>query len=178
MKEHPLLAGFNRWLATPLGSLSGFIYLVLAVLVLCDVVLRTAGVAVSGTSELSESLLVIAIFMGLAHTQSDYGNIGMEFVANAMAPPRRRIAKLASLALAMVISAGLLIGTAGMALASFSMGEFTSTSFQLPIWPGKAAICVGFALLLVELALQFADVLRGGSGEAGTPPPESQGHQT
>lgn len=134
-------------------------------LVVADIGIRTAGIAVSGTTELTEVLLVIAIFAGLAYTQSEFGNIGMELVANALSPERKRLARLGSVVLCLVICTVLAVGTGKMALQSLQLGEYMSTSVNLPLWPGKAVICAGFVFLSIELALQIRDLLFGGDGE-------------
>ena len=155
MRKPVLFSEFEKRIAEPMGSLSGLIHMLLALLVLVDVILRTVGVSLSGTTELTESLIVVAIYFGLVFTQSERAHIGMDFVVNALSPQRRRVAEISTLGVAMLVALALLYGTGQTALKSIELGEYTSTAFNLPLWPAKLALCAGLLLMTIQILLQM-----------------------
>ncbi len=155
MNRPVLLPHFEKRIAEPIGSLSGLIHIALALIVLIDVILRTAGVSVSGTTELTESLIVVAIYFGLIFTQSERAHIGMDFLTNALPPAGRRVTDILSLGVAALISIALLYGTGNTALKSIELGEYTSTAFNLPLWPAKVALWLGLLMMTIQIGLQM-----------------------
>jgi TRAP-type C4-dicarboxylate transport system permease small subunit len=162
MTQTPRWSWFEERIATPLGSASGLIYILLAVLSLIDIVLRSMSISVSGTTEISESLVVVAIYLGLVFTQAGRAHIGMDFVLNALSPRRKRIAELFSLAMTFIISIALIWSTTQSAIKSIELGEYTSTAFNLPLWPAKVALCLGLALMALQVFVQFVRLLLDG----------------
>jgi|688.fasta_scaffold25173_2 TRAP-type C4-dicarboxylate transport system permease small subunit len=166
---------FEERVATPLGSLSGVIYILMALISLVDIVFRSLSISVSGATEVSESLVVVAIYLGLVFTQAGRAHIGMDFALNALGPAQKRLADLASLGLTFLISLALIWATTRSAIKSIELGEYTSTAFNLPLWPAKVVLCVGLALMAVQVLIQFLRLLFDGENRVNQPSNDSMG---
>lgn len=162
MTKSPRFSWFEDRVAIPLGSLSGLLYILLALIALVDIVLRSFSISVSGASEVSESLVVVAIYLGLVFTQAGRAHIGMDFALNALQPEQRRFADLISLGLTFIISLALIWSTAQSAIKSIELGEYTATSFNLPLWPAKVVLCIGLVLMTIQVLIQFVRLLLDG----------------
>lgn len=113
------------------------------------------GRSIPGAVEGSEVVLVIAVFLGLGLAQRQSTHVATAVVTNRV--PARIAAAMRSFGLAMVVVFALwvMITTLAKAQHSFQTGEARFGLVQVPIWPGRLAITLGFLLLSLEAALDL-----------------------
>ncbi|WP_353988363.1 TRAP transporter small permease [Ruicaihuangia caeni] len=123
--------------------------LLLALAITADVLARFfTGRSLVGMVELSETLLVSMVFLGLSYCGYLGAHISMNLVTLAL--PSRVAA--AARVVAAVLVTGLLIwmfwATAGRAIDSFTSGEFKFGLAHWPLWPARTAIAVGILVTI------------------------------
>jgi TRAP-type mannitol/chloroaromatic compound transport system permease small subunit len=77
--------------------------------------------------------------------------------------------------LTFLISLALIWATTRSAIKSIELGEYTSTAFNLPLWPAKVVLCVGLALMAVQVLIQFLRLLFDGENRVNQPSNDSMG---
>ncbi len=135
---------------------------------------------VPGTLEFTESTMVLVVFGALAFTQSKRGHIRVEILYN-FGGPRTRALLDAFTHLSAFIYFGLLCWLGIQeAIYSWEISEASMGSIRFPLFPARALLVVGSALLLLQLAVDIASDLaravRGGEGLS-APSPDSQAFQ-
>jgi TRAP-type mannitol/chloroaromatic compound transport system permease small subunit len=88
-----------------------------------------------------------------------------------MAPRRRALLDLVTSPLAALFCIALLWGAWDWAESSWRMGEVTSATTRIPVWPFKWALVLGAAVLLLQVAAKAVRDLRVATGRAEPPPP-------
>lgn len=115
-----------------------------------------------GTFEATEALMVVAVFLALAHTQARGQHIAVDLVVSRLGPAARRGLDL--LAKLLTLGVFVLIAWRGwvLALTSFSIREYASGIVQFPVYPSKLALALGATLMVLQTAVDVARVLRDG----------------
>lgn len=127
-----------------------------------DVFLRTfAGRGIPGAVEITEVVLVIAVFLGMMTASIDGMHIRATLVTGALRPTPRRHVRVVGSLIAIATTGWLLYGALLRAIASVTSGEYRFGLVQVPIWPARVAIVVGLFGLLVALILHTIEVARG-----------------
>ncbi len=127
------------------------IFLIMIVTVI-DVVTRGVSArSVPGMIESAEIILVAAAFLGLGYAQRMKAHVSTSFFMDALPASVARILRRAGLGVVFVYVAGATVVSARRAWAAFQGGEVRFGLIEIPQWPVRAAIAIGFALLLVEL---------------------------
>jgi TRAP-type C4-dicarboxylate transport system permease small subunit len=108
---------------------------------------------VTGTLEITEAALVLIIFLGLAYTQRRRGHIRVTLVTRHLPQSARDLLYI----LVMLIGAGLTAwytwAAYTYAIRSYNINEMEWGVLIFHVWPIKAAISVGWALLSVQFLL-------------------------
>lgn len=141
--------------------LAGVMVLVVTAAVMAQVVGRHVAQAMPGVLEGIQLLLVAITFLGLAYTQSHYAHIRMEFVIDNLPPGWRRRAELVSLLLSLAVFMLITYVGGAKAYESWRMNDTSMGLIAFPLWPSKAFVPVGSALLCLRLMMQLADVWSG-----------------
>lgn len=154
-----------RWLDRAhiaLGSVSGALIIAMIGLVAVDVVIRKLfAVTIPGASEVNVLLLVALVYLGLAGAQARGAHFAVDVVvARLPAPARRAVSALTTLA-SLAFAGTLTWFTYGKAMDSYLSGEASFGVVAFPIWPSRAAITLGFALLTLQLAVQLLRLVAG-----------------
>jgi TRAP-type C4-dicarboxylate transport system permease small subunit len=135
---------------------------------------------VPGTLEFTESTMVLVVFGALAFTQSKRGHIRVEIFYN-FGGPRSRALLDAFTHLIALIYFGLLCWVGIQeAIYSWEISEASMGTIRFPLFPARALLAIGTALLLLQLVTDIAgDLARAISGDEGTsaPPPDTQAFQ-
>lgn len=152
----PLTSRLSRLGAT-IATCGLFVIMASATL---DVASRNlSGRSVPGVVEISEIMLVIGAFLGLAYAQRMKAHVATSLFVELLPLMAARIMR----ALGLVIVAayiGLAVAvSAQRAFASFQSGEVRFGLIEIPQWPARAAIAIGFALLLLEIIRDIGRVL-------------------
>lgn len=124
-----------------------------------------AGRSVPGVVESAEIILVIGVFLGLAYAQRIKAHVATSIITELFPAPMARVMRILGL---LIVSFYIGLATwvsAGRAIASFQTGEVRFGLIEIPQWPARAAIAIGFALLLLEM---LRDVVRTANGQVAT----------
>ena len=112
---------------------------------------------VPGALEITESIIVLIVFGGLAYAQMRNNHIRVEIFYD-FAGPRTKAAMDCFAYLMAMIFFGLLIWQAiNELLFSWEINEATLGIVRIPLWPTRLILAVGTALLLVQLAIDLLE---------------------
>ena len=103
--------------------------------------------------------------LGMAWILSARRHIAVNAVTGLMPPRGRGVAELVALAAVFLFSAIVLWHGWAIFYDSFERGRTTGSLMNLPAWIAELAVPVGFALLLVQSAIEAALVVRDGAHE-------------
>lgn len=111
---------------------------------------------VPGATEAISSLLVIIVYGALSHVQRQRSHIRMEMLYASAGPRARAVMDLVAHLIALGFFGLMLRQTTLDAAWSWSIKQTEVGLIRFPVYPFKAALAVGLAVLLVQLV---ADVL-------------------
>jgi len=137
----------DRWAATLAGLALFLMMLVGAANVIGT---KLFGIPVPGTYELTEALMVASAFLAMALAHADKAHIRVELLVNRLGPRGRALAD----AFTELCTAAFFTGIAwfgwSAAIHSLRVGEFSSGSLPMPLWPARMALAVGATLMIVQ----------------------------
>ena len=141
-----------------INILSMITILLIMALTIVGIMARIIGLPFSGVTNLSESLLVIAIYLSIAYTQQTKQHIAVEFFVASLNEKNRKILSTINILIPIVICSVIVFTGWDYALQSWNLREKMDGAPFYPIYPPKIAVAVGVSLLWLQL---FADLLRG-----------------
>ena len=158
---HSLEKALNYVAATFLFSLM--------LLACAEVVMRKLfNSPIHGQADLVEISIPTMGFFGLAYCQRMAGHVRMEIVINALKGRAYWLFEFISNLATIIICMLMIYGTWNHFLRAYELGDSTM-DVELPIWPPKLIIALGFCILLGRLFISFFGylrMLRDPSGEA------------
>jgi TRAP-type C4-dicarboxylate transport system permease small subunit len=109
-----------------------------------------------GTFELTEALMVLGVFLALAHTQARRQHIAVDLVTRRLGRGARGALDLFARLLTLGVFA--LIAWQGwvLGLGSLRVREYAPGIVQFPLYPSKLALAVGATLMVLQ---SLVDVL-------------------
>lgn len=146
-------------IARIINVLSMVTFFVIMLLTIVGIVSRILGGPFSGLTNLSESLLVIAVYCGIAYAQQVKQHVAVEFFISRLAKTPKKVLSIINLVIPLCVCTILVIICWGYASESWQLREKMDGAPFYPIYPPKIAIAVGISLLWLQL---FADLLREG----------------
>lgn len=142
-----------------LAALVGVMLAVLLLLVVYDVVARQVGwPSAPWTVPLAEYYVIYLTFLPAAWILRQNGHVAVEFLAGKLGP-RRASAALSRVTLLIALAACATAAwySAALVLDDLQRGiALTSGGLEVPRWAVRAAIPLGFTLLVVELCRSIA----------------------
>lgn len=111
---------------------------------------------IAGMLEGVELLLVFSVFLSLAGTQAAKGHIAVDIVLDRLQGSKRAALEAFIAALGVLLFAAATWATAGMALRSVQIEEYSAGLIAFPIYPAKILVALGCLLLTVQLCHEFA----------------------
>lgn len=121
-------------------------------LVVVDVVGRKLfNSPLSGTTEIAEVTLVGVVYLSISYVQRLRGHVNVDLFINLLPAPLRVGVELASLVMALLMSALITWGTALFAWESVRLQDYTMGIARVPVWPAKVVVAAGFGLLSLRL---------------------------
>lgn len=137
-----------------LGVLATLATISMMIFITIDVVVRTtSGASVPGVLELSETVLVAAVFLGMAYTGATNGHIAVDLVTDRIPKQISRWVVAVGWTLTCVILAWMLYATGVRAIDSLQSNETRMGLVNWPLWPARWFIVIGlFAMLLIAIA--------------------------
>ncbi|MEI2414557.1 TRAP transporter small permease [Orrella sp. JC864] len=140
------------WLSVFIGGVGLFLSMFAGI---ADVVTSKFGHPIHGAYELSESVMVLVVFGGLAYAQIQRKHIRVELIY-LQAGPRMQSLMDVLADLAGIAFFGLLLWQGwNEALYSLSIDEATSGAVRFPLYPARFALAFGAALYLLQLLLDL-----------------------
>jgi TRAP-type C4-dicarboxylate transport system permease small subunit len=137
-----------------LGLLAAYATFAMMVLVVVNVTGRYLfNAPVTGTLEITESLLVITILMALALTQFHDGHIRVTILTRRMPPMLARLASILALILASAFFAWCSYASWEFAYQSYTVNEAEWGSITFPLYPIKFVVFFGIVLLTIQFIL-------------------------
>ena len=120
-----------------------------------------------GAAELTEALMVLGVFLALAHTQARRQHINVDLVTTRLGPRTRHALDL--LALLLTLGVLVLIAWCGwvLALTSLRIREYASGIIQFPVYPSKLALAVGATLMVLQALVDVVGAAARGRDRAG-----------
>lgn len=117
--------------------------------------------AIPGAVELSEAMMAVLIFLGLAQVQRQRGHIVIDLFTQRMSPAWARRALIFSSVVELVFMAAMAAAAWALMMRSFRLHETAIGYLSFPLYPGKALVFVGIVLATVELARQTISLIAG-----------------
>lgn len=119
------------------------------------------GRSVPGVVESAEILLVIGAFLGLAYAQRIKAHVATSIITELFPAPFARFMRVVGLFIVAFYIGLATWVSADRAVASVQSGEVRFGLIEIPQWPARAAIALGFALLLIEVLRDTVRTIRG-----------------
>lgn len=138
--------------------LSMITLILLMTLMIVGIIARIIGIPFSGVTNLSESLLVVAIYLSIAYTQQTKQHVAVEFLVGSLNEKNRKILSAINIIIPIVICSIIVFTSWDYAIDSWKLREKMDGAPFYPIYPPKIAIAVGVSFLWLQL---IADFFRG-----------------
>ncbi|SDL10622.1 TRAP transporter small permease [Tessaracoccus oleiagri] len=149
-------------MASALGVLATLATLVMMVAIVVDVVFRTLyDRSVPGVLEISETALVVAVFLGLAYTGATNSHIAVDLLTERLPERIRRWVIFTAWSLTALVLVWLTWSTALRAIGATEENELRMGLVNWPIWPSRWVIVVGLAAMLVVAIVNMARTFAG-----------------
>lgn len=156
-----------------LSIITGFATLLIILIVVIDVTGRFLFNAPfhSGV-EVSELLLVILVFLGLAAAQQQRQNYAIELLTQHFPPWLQQAFELIGYVACLLIVVFLAWPSTRQAVASFERGESGFGIVPFPLWPGRILLAIGLWLLAVQFLCDIYRLTSRKPRKIASPTPE------
>lgn len=145
-----------------LSVISGFATLLIILIVVTDVTGRfLLNLPFHSGVELSELLLVVLVFLGLAAAQQQRQNYAIDILTRHFPPWLRGLFELAGYAACLFIVVLLAWPSSKQAIASFERGEAGFGIVPFPLWPARIILAIGLWLLAMQFVCDIYRHLAG-----------------
>lgn len=159
------------WLTRVCSYFSGVALLAMAFLGVADIVgVHLFASPMPGMVEITSSLMVAAVFLGLPMTEARGQNVRVEIlVQRAPRVIMVALALLSRLAIAALFALIAWFGTQSF-MRSIATNEYAQGLIEVPYWPARLALVVGAALVVLQAFRAAMREIRAGTLEqdAGT----------
>ncbi len=145
-KANRLLAGFAGWLM-----------LAMMMLLIIDIVFRSADMPLHGLAELSVFVMMIVIYLGLSRCEEYSEHVGLEFATNKLSNKARRVMAAAVQFLAVATVGLMFYAITTDAWSAFETNSSIEGLIDLPIWPTKFIMVVGMVFFLLQTIVNLVD---------------------
>ena len=156
MQRSGFLYRLDRWAAI----LAGLALFMMMIVGAADIIgTKIFDQPVPGTYEITETFMVASAFLAMALAQAERSHIRVELLVNRLPQRLRAVVD----AFGQVCTAAVFIGIGwfgwSSALHSMQVGEFSSGSLPMPLWPARLALALGATLMVVQsLADMWRDI--------------------
>jgi TRAP-type C4-dicarboxylate transport system permease small subunit len=136
------------------GLISAAATFVMMLLVVANILGRYLfNTPVAGTLEITESLLVLIIFLSLALTQYDGGHIRVTLLTRQLPPRHARAVNVVCMLLGALFFSWCAYAAWNFALQSYSFNEHEWGTVVFPLYPVKFIVFIGILLLAIQFLL-------------------------
>jgi TRAP-type C4-dicarboxylate transport system permease small subunit len=145
-----------------LSILSGFATLLIIIVVCVDVAGRFFfNAPLHGGVEVSELLMVVLVFFGLAAAQQQRQNYSIELLTRHLPDWAQKLLELLGYATCLAIVLLLAWPSSKQAMMSYERGEAGFGIMPFPLWPARILLAIGLWLLAVQFACDIYRFLVG-----------------
>ena len=149
------------------SELSGWLLIVIMLLLIIDVFGRGLSKPVHGVSELAVFAMVAVVYLGIAHTEKKRGHVRVAAVISRLPDRIRQLIERTVYLLALVTGALIVWAVAVNAVSSFTSDEAVAGTVPLPVWPVKFVILVGCIFYWFQILINSIEELhRSGSNNS------------
>jgi TRAP-type C4-dicarboxylate transport system permease small subunit len=142
-----LLDSVSKRISSIAAILAAGCTIALALAITADALVRfITGRSLLGMVELSETLLVAIVFLGLSYCGYVGAHITMNLVTAALPPRVAAWARVLAYSLVVALVVWMLYATGMRAWDSFVGGEFKFGLVQWPLWPARSLIAAGILI--------------------------------
>lgn len=135
---------------------------ILVIAICYDVVSRRfLGGSVAGMLELSETLLVWIVFLGLPYAEKAGVHVRMTLVTSRLPDRVSQISRTMAYVMASAIVGWMAYASIIRAEDSFQRGEAKLGLLQWPVWPARMILAFGVTVLALQCVFRVIDVIRG-----------------
>lgn len=150
-----------HFISRALGILAVLVITFMMVATVADVSRRYfAGSPIPGVTEAGEVIMVMAVFLGIAYTESRGAHVRVTLVLEMLPPRVAAIINSLAMLLVLALLGWMVWVTTGRALEAIEINEVRFGLVKIPVWPGRIAIAVGLAAYFLEAILRVYDSLR------------------
>jgi len=139
-----------------MAVLSGAVLFLMMFLVVANTLTRKfLNWPITGAFEVTESLLTLAIFLGLAYTQKVGAHISVDVLSRHFSGLSKKVFEISAPVLGVACFGWATYASWLYALDSFRMSEQEWGSITYPIWPVKMLIVFGLGALTLRYLLEI-----------------------
>lgn len=151
-----LLNGVSRRISAVTAVLASLCTIALAVTITIDVAMRlVTRASVVGLVEVSETLLVCIVFLGMAYTAYVGGHVAMSLVTGALPDRVAHAVRAIAYVLVLALIVWMIDATLDRAIASYVTGEYKFGLSRFPLWPARWVIVIGLAVAVPVALLKL-----------------------
>ena len=151
---------FVHWANRHMAGFTGWLMLVMMLLLIADVICRGVGTPLQGMAEMSVFVMMIVVYLGFARCEEKGEHVSLEFALNAM-PPRARLLMMAISQLIAVVTIGLLFyAVVTDAWSSFLSNSAIEGTIEIPLWPTKFVMVIGMVFFVLQGIVNLGNAIR------------------
>lgn len=136
------------------------LFYIIMVIGVLGVVFRFFGKPISGITNLSELLLVIAIYLSVAYAQQKKQHVAMTLLISFLSEKKRYFLNLTNLIIAMFLIGITQIFCWSYAIFSCRINEKMDGVPFYPIYPVKIAVAIGISFLWIQIIADLLHAIR------------------
>lgn len=156
-RANRLLAGFAGWLMVAM-----------MLLLVTDIVFRTADRPLHGLAEVSVFVMMVVIYLGFSRCEEYREHVKLDIVVRFLSQRARRLLAAVVQFLATATVAVMSYAVTVDAWSAYVTGSAIEGLVDLPIWPTKFVMVLGMSLFLLQSVINLADAVRSSRGHAPT----------
>jgi TRAP-type C4-dicarboxylate transport system permease small subunit len=130
------------------------------------------GTTILSADELQIYIMVFMTFLGAAVVAWRGQHLRMDVLVNALPAPIRHVARIAELAVIVILAAFVLWNSTYYAMQMFSFGRVSDMA-RVPMWIPHGVVAVGFGLMALIGCLRLVQILAGPRSDASKPGTEA-----
>ncbi len=138
-----------------LSGFTGWLMLVMMLLLVADIIWRMAGMPLQGLAELSVFVMMIVVYLGFSRCEEYKEHVALEFITDALPVRFRRVAHILVQTLSTMTIALLLYAVILDALNAFTTKEAIEGVMELPTWPTKFFMVLGMIFFLIQATINI-----------------------
>lgn len=140
-------------IAWTLAAIAGSGLIAIALIVMADVAMRSAGNPLTGASEIVQIVFVVSVFFAFANLIVSERDIRVDAVVSLVPAPGKRVLDVAASTITIALFTLLLFFSAQRVYEAWAHGVFMEGRLLLPKWIPWATIAFGSAMALIGAVL-------------------------